>query len=118
MEKPKHAGGRPPMYKEASEMQAKIDAYIAKCEEGKTPLTIAGLSLACNFLTRHSLIEYEKKPEFMHTIKKARLHVEAEVERRLFSSNPTGSIFWLKNHAGYVDKQEQVHSGEVINRVV
>lgn len=110
-EKKKHAGGRPPKFTRAEEMQAKIDAYFAKCEQREEPKTMAGLALALD-LSRQGLCEYAEKGEFSDTVKKARRTVESEVEIRLLAGgNAAGAIFWLKNNSDYRDKQEVKHSG-------
>lgn len=110
-DKPKHAGGRPPKYKKPSDMEAVIESYFAKCDEEKRPYTIMGLALALD-LTRQGLCEYAEKGEFSDLVKKAKSKVELSVEERLFGPHATGSIFWLKNHAGYKDKHETEITGE------
>lgn len=110
--KEKHAGGRPPLYSAAEEMQKNIEAFFLECEEKKKPTTVAGLAIACGFTSRNQLYEYEKKEEFKDTIKRARIRIECEVETRLFGNNSTGSIFWLKNHADYRDKTETELTGK------
>ena len=55
---------------------------------------------------RKTILNYEKESEFFQTVKKARQRLEDSVERRLFAANATGAIFWLKNNAGYTDRQE------------
>lgn len=77
------------------------------------PATITGLALFLGFCSRQSFYDYEKKRKFAYTIKRARLKVEQEYEKKLTtSSSPTGSIFALKN-LGWKDKTETEHSGEV-----
>jgi hypothetical protein len=84
--------GRPPKYKEPEDLQIKIDEYL---NDTANP-TITGLVLHCGFADRHSFYEYEKKPEFSYTIKKARTRMEQWYESNLFE-NTAGSIFALKN---------------------
>lgn len=105
------AGGRPPIFGTAEEMQTAIDLYLNECKEEKRPLTIMGLALSIG-MCRDTLCEYAKKGEFSDVVKTAKALVELSVEERLFGSNPAGSIFWLKNHAGYKDRQELEHSGD------
>jgi len=97
--------GRPPAYKTAEELQNKIDEYIQVCLEDDEPFTITGLVYYCGFESRTSFYDYEKKPEFMYTVKRARTFIEKHYEKLLLSGNATGAIFALKNF-GWSDKRE------------
>lgn len=109
--KEKHAGGRPPKYTEAEEMQKKIDKYFEDCKLNNKPYTITGLGLALD-MSRQDLINYSKKEKFFDTIKKAKMRVENYLEERLINdSSATGIIFNLKNNYGWKDKQENVNVG-------
>lgn len=133
-------GGCPPMYKTPEEMQAKIDKYFEDCDgeyitddEGnlltdrhghpvKTkprPYTITGLALAIGFTTRQSLLNYEGKPEFVDTIRKAKAKVEQYAEERLFDRDgANGAKFNLSNNfKGWAEKQ-QVDSNVNLSPVV
>lgn len=122
----KHPGGRPPKYSTPEELQSKIDEYFESCwfekvtesqdqDTGKIetsviryqqrPYTIAGLAYDLDMSTE-ALRNYQDKPEFLAIVKKAKLKIEMNFEENLSGKNPAGSIFWLKNHAGYRDKQE------------
>lgn len=137
----KHAGGRPPKFSGPEDLQARIDEYFESCwvdkitetenkETGEIitsnvkyqnrPYTIMGLALHIG-LSRQGLCEYAAKGEFSDIVKTAKEKVEMFAEELLFTSkNPGGAIFWLKNHAGYRDKQEVEHSGsiEMADRIV
>lgn len=78
------------------------------------PYTITGLALALD-TSRETLLDYEDKPIFSDTIKRAKVKIENFAERQLFTTTPTGSIFNLKNNYGWRDKTEQdiKHGGEV-----
>ena len=125
----KNKGGCPPMYKTPEEMQKVIDAYFEECEgvyvrdkDGiietdkygdpittkKRPLTITGLALALGFTTRQALLNYEGKPEFVDTIKKAKSKVEQYAEERLFDKDGVnGAKFNLSNNfKGWSEKQQ------------
>ena len=94
--------GRPPLYKDPEEMQAKIEEYFFDCD---IP-TITGLCLHLGFESRQSFYDYQEKPNFTYTIKKARLMIENEYEKGwLNSKTPTFHIFALKN-LGWSDKME------------
>ena len=108
----KHPGGRPLKIQDASKLQGLADEYFRKCDEEKTPYTITGLAISLGFNSRQQISEYEDRSEFSDVIKRARLKVEHAVEHKLFTNNPTGSIFWLKNY-GWKDKQEVELSGDI-----
>ena len=100
--------GRPCKFDSTEQLQKRIDAYFRECDEGDGIYTITGLALALD-LTRQGLWEYERKPEFSYTIKRAKTKVAAQVEYRLLTvkGNVTGMIFWLKNNAGWTDEYRQ-----------
>lgn len=74
--------------------------------------TVAGLSLALG-MSRQALLDYEKKDEFLDTVKRAKQRIEASIEQRLFGNSVTGVIFNLKNNFGWKDKTETEHSGNL-----
>ncbi len=127
--------GKPPFFKSPKELQEKINEYFDSCwidkvvevtdKEGtctstnsryqNSPYTVAGLTLALGFSSRQSLLDYQSKKQYLDIIKKAKLKIEMNIEEFLIAGkNAAGPIFWLKNHAGYKDKQEVEHSG-IIN---
>lgn len=117
--------GRPPTYETAVDFQTKVDTYfeyikgeqgvIKSTEEGvpdqlywirkPEPPTITGLALFLGFESRQSFYDYEEKPEFSYTVKRARMAIESQYEKNLHGTSPTGSIFALKN-MGWRDKVE------------
>lgn len=126
--------GRPPDYKNAEELAAKILDYIEYCEgdyhEEETPvldkkgdptgkttkiticdrepesLTITGLCLFLGFDSRMSFDNQAKRgEEFLYIVKRAKMLVENRYEKGLSGNNPTGPIFALKN-MGWKDKTE------------
>lgn len=123
----KHPGGRPPMYSSPEDMQAKIDDYFQNCPDYRVAydkmgnafkiptITITGLALHLGFCNRQSMYDYENKPEFSDTIKRARSFVEKEYEMALSQGNCTGAIFALKNF-GWKDKTE-VDNNVVFNKL-
>ena len=120
--------GCPPMYKTPEEMQKVIDKYFEDCngeyiiidgcavtdKNGKPvktkerPLTITGLALALGFTSRQALLNYEGKPEFVDTIKRAKAKVEQYAEERLFDKDGVnGAKFNLSNNfKGWSEKQQ------------
>jgi len=105
--------GRKPKFEASEDMGQRIQEYFDECDSRGKPYTISGLAYHLD-MTTQALRDYQAKPEFLCVIK-AKQKVERSVEERLFTASATGSIFWLKNHAGYKDKTEQDlnHSGEV-----
>lgn len=113
MAKSNNPDGRPPKYDTPEEMQEVIDLFFSKCDEDKDPYTITGLALELG-MSRQALCDYEKKGEFLDTIKKAKQKVESYAEKSLYRNNQvTGVIFNLKNNFGWVDKQEKELSGNL-----
>jgi len=97
--------GRPPAYKTAKELQVKIDEFFEECKKQDEYITITGLVLHCGFADRASFYDYEKKPEFTHTIKASRTKIEQDYEKSLRKNGRAGDIFGLKNF-GWSDKTE------------
>ena len=112
--------GRPPIYKDAKELQLNIDKYFNEGVDTKDVLvgrkgeqtiaklpvpTITGLCYYLGFSSRQSFYDYEEKDEFSYTIKRARLFIEKEYEMQLQVGNTVGAIFALKN-MGWMDKTQ------------
>ena len=99
--------GRPLKYKSVEDMQRDIEKYFAECDEKQKPYTVSGLAYALG-TTRRTLLDYQEKDEFSHTIKKAKTKIELFNEEMLYSKDvsTTGVIFNLKNNYGWKDKQE------------
>ena len=99
--------GRPLKYNSVEEMQKDIENYFAKCDEEKRPYTVSGLAYALG-TTRRTLLDYQEKDDFSHTIKNAKTKIELFNEEMLYSKDvsTTGVIFNLKNNYGWKDKQE------------
>lgn len=128
-------GGRPRLYQSPEEMQRIIDLYFLACKVHQTENiellsdcseedlliindiddtvpTMSGLALALG-MSRHSLVNYSERNEFLSTVKEARQKVEAFLEQRLQGSAAAGTIFNLKNNFGWKDKTEQELTGNV-----
>ena len=113
----KRIGGRPPKYTSPDAMEAKIADYFDSLridgDKPDKPPTMAGLALALGFADRQSLRDYGKDEAYSCVIKKARMRIENYWESKLAGTSPTGAIFWLKNHAGYADRQDFEMSGAI-----
>lgn len=106
--------GRPLLFKSKEELEQKIQGYFDSCweidDKGKRrqmkPYTITGLAVHLD-TSRHTLINYEDKEEFFHTIKKAKDIIENYTEEQLYrNTQVTGVIFNLKNNYEWKDKTE------------
>jgi hypothetical protein len=70
------------------------------------PPTIAGLALYIGFVSRQEFDHHEAKGKFSASLKKARLRIEAEYEKKLHIQSSTGAIFALKS-MGWNERQEK-----------
>ncbi|MEV0360091.1 terminase small subunit [Nocardia sp. NPDC050697] len=86
------------------------------------PYTITGLARALG-TSRETLLDYESGKydekasdfdasgeKFSDAIKDAKLRVQEKVEEMSLLGAGSGTIFWLKNNAGWKDKQELDHT--------
>lgn len=107
--------GRPRAFKSVEEVEKKINAYFNYCEEKEKPYTMSGLAYYLE-VSRQTLVNYSYKDEYFDTIKKARDKVQMQLEENALSnkSNPTFTIFNLKNNFDWKDKIEH-SSSEVEN---
>lgn len=71
----------------------------------QVPYTVTGLALALD-TSRRTLLDYQEKDEYSHTIKEAKDKVESYLEMNLNGTSPTGTIFNLKNNFEWRDKTE------------
>lgn len=94
--------GRPLKFKSPEELEKKCKEYFEVTHASQ--VTITGLALHLD-TCRQTLMDYQGKPEYSDTIKKAKLAVENAYELSLRESGRTGDIFALKNF-GWKDKQE------------
>jgi len=99
--------GRPRIFNDVSEFDAKIDEYYLQCVEKEEAFTIIGLAIYMG-IAKDTIIEYGKMPQFSDSYKKALALAEGSLVHGALHGkyNPTISIFLLKNNHGYKDKQE------------
>jgi hypothetical protein len=94
-------------YTSVDALNAQIEAYFEDVKVREVLPTYGGLSLYLGFSDVSSLRDYGEKPAYAPSIKKAKSRITALIEERLISGKPPiGLIFWLKNNAGWQDKQE------------
>ncbi len=123
------AGGRPPKFKSAEELERKIDEYFKDCDgtpillpdgaplkdkagevilAGRHPPTVTGLALALGFKSRQSLLDYGGKERFADTIARAKLRIEAYAEERLYDRDgQRGAEFNLKYNFRWAAEDRQ-----------
>jgi hypothetical protein len=101
-----------PLKYNLGELEAAAEAWFREREETKKPLTIMGLVMALKMSSRQMLAEYaERDDEIGDLVKGYRNRVIESVEQRLFTTTPTGAIFWLKNQGWKDEYQQDVTSG-------
>ena len=104
-----------------------VDGYPAKewvqklDREGKAilrqmnPYSVTGLAVALN-TSRRTLLDYQEKAEYTHTIKKAKDICERFIEDGMLSGEipQIAGIFNAKNNYGWVDKTETDLTASVV----
>jgi hypothetical protein len=103
----------------ASELDDMIDQYFNDIEEKNIPedeqkllksksqqITITGLALHLGFSSRQAFEDYEAKGKFADHLKRARLRVMADYEKKLHVTSSTGAIFALKS-MGWNERTEK-----------
>ena len=108
---------RPRIISSPEEMLNRGYAYFDECKSEEKPILVTGLVLALGLSSRESLEEYGKREEFSDAVKELKSVCENYAENKLFSNNPTGAIFALKNY-GWTDKQDVSLAGEVGIRTI
>ena len=103
-----HIETAPPGGKTRPRKNARIDTeageVIVYTREPEPP-TLTGLALFIGFNSREEFEAYEKKPRFAVFLKRARLKIEAEYEKKLPLTSAAGAIFALKS-LGWNDEKE------------
>ena len=79
------------------------------------PPTASGLASYLK-TNRQTIINYEKKDDFIDTIKNAKVKLEAYYEQRFIENGHAGNIFAAKNF-GFKDTQQIEHTGRQITFV-
>jgi len=100
------AGGRPRIIESPDQLDELADAYFATCKARDEPVALTGLIIALGLSSRESFDEYGRRPEFSDSVKRAKMYVEWEYEKKIHNPACTGAIFALKNF-GWRDKVEQ-----------
>jgi len=104
-ESPKSVG-KPKAIESPERFNELVEIYILSCQDEDKPkaITLTGLILALGLSSRQSLDNYLNYPEYVDSVKRAKLLVEQEYENRLITASSAGGpIFALKNF-GWLDK--------------
>lgn len=70
------------------------------------PATITGLAFFLGFSSRQSFDDYETSGKHAHILKRGRLRIEAEYEKKLHQQPASGAIFALRS-MGWNEKTEE-----------
>ena len=106
--------GRARIIESPAEMGRLVEEYVAKCHEDGEPLTLTGMILHLGLSSRQSLDRYGDREEFSDSVRRAKLLIENQYERKLDGPRPAGAIFALKN-MGWSDRQEVEFKGSLAN---
>ncbi len=126
--------GRKPKFTSKAQIEELIEQYFKDCEGkpllddegqplrdkygevillGARPPTITGLALALGFHSRQSLLNYQAKAEFMDTITRAKMRVEAYCEERLFDRDgQRGAEFNLRYNFRWAQEEKNDGDGD------
>lgn len=110
--------GRPPAFSSVQDLEERMQLYLENLTQWEKP-TKAGLSFSLG-ITRETLNQYEKKEDYSDVLKYWYCFFENAWVQQLSRPNATGTIFYLKNTFGYVDKHENdlTSGGKAIQYVV
>lgn len=95
----------------------KEPAKASKAKPEANFLTFAGLALHLGFSSRQEMEDYELNGKYAGKIKRARLRVMADYEKKLHVTSSTGAIFALKSQ-GWNDRPEHKPNEDTANNVV
>jgi len=104
--------GRPRTIKSPEEMDRLVDSYIKMCRDAEEPILLTGMILSLGLSSRESFDEYLTYDGFSDSVKRAKMIIEMEYEKRLnVNSSAAGPIFALKNF-GWRDRPAEEGNGE------
>lgn len=96
--------GRPRKISSPEHFDSLVDGYIEICRNANEPILLTGMILALGLTSRENFYEYGSYSGFYDSVKRARMLVELEYEKRLVTgTNAAAPIFALKNF-GWLDK--------------
>ena len=103
--------GRPCLYTDPLLFEAKVDQYFDQlARDGLDSIpTVAELAYFLGFSDRCSFSDYAKKPEFSHTVKRAKARIEIDRSKRLVSKDhytPGLQMDLVSNHGWTSDRSK------------
>jgi len=100
------------------EIKPVIPAKAKKLNDTATePVTITGLAYHLGFSSLQVFDDYTKSGKLSSLIKRARLRIEAEYEKKLHLSSPSGAIFALKS-LGWNERVEDRSSSVPVSKTL
>lgn len=88
--------GRPRLYDDPAEFDERVNEYFRYCRENpEEPMTITGLCLFLGFAAVQTLYNYERYPDFLESVQRARTMIAYGYEKRLHGPNNAGAKFAL-----------------------
>lgn len=107
--------GRPPKLENVEMLQSAFDEWKQEFVVGYTRYgEVPDIEGFCDHLGawRDLLIDYEKKPEFSHTIKQIKNWIYSRKKQLAFTGKMPAAVFIFdaKNNAGYTDQQQLDHT--------
>lgn len=110
-------GGRPRIWDSVEEWVNEIAKYFQECVDNKRNPAITHLALYMGFESRQSFYDYENRPEFSYSAKRARLAIEAHYESMLNGYTYQGAKFAL-SQMGWTEKSEVDNKVSIIKAEV
>ena len=89
--------GRPRKIPTPEEFDRRVDAYVREMYRLHQPVTWTGMAMAIGFTSRTAMNSYEENEGFSDSVKRAKMFVEHEYEKRLHGHNASGAMFALGN---------------------
>jgi len=103
-------------FKDAEELENRLNEYFSLCEKLQAPVTYTGLMLSLGLSDKSSLSGLRYHSEYGDMIRTAISIVEGYYEARLSGNNAVGAIFALKNF-GWSDRTDIAISDADPNKV-
>ncbi|MEO7216268.1 hypothetical protein [Mucilaginibacter sp.] len=98
-----HLEPKPPQKKQAPDAETGDQVVWDRQPE---PALLTGLALHLGFNSMDDFVACEKRGKHKKTLRKARLKIEAEYEKKLHQQAPTGAMFALRC-MGWADKNAE-----------
>lgn len=107
----KNPVGRPRIFKDAEDLERRLNDYKEYLRDNDKPPTIAGLAYYTG-IDRQTIYNYSERDEYFDILKRFRDWIMMNYEELAIEKGNGGIVFLLKNY-GYTDKQEIQHDGNL-----